>query len=431
MKHQNTRMKKTLTIAFSVIICISLMGCKSSKVNQKESENKIISQANNEENKDNIKTSIEKVADANNTKNIIKKTDMDTKLNIKVQKYDSVYSKEKGKVVLISNVNRQNKEGHKTEKTKKKVSTKQNTSNNDLINNGSTKNNSVPKKENKIAKKGQVIPLSKEQLSKKELSNKLVYSSLSDNCTQNEIAKLLKDSKIKSDNIDRFINTVKRYNSIVGPLKTSTNGFKTINSKSVNYEDIEEYITNQWYKSSNDPVDINCRLTAFSLFKDNIISKGKSEDEEKCLIFDLDAINRNPLCKFKNEEFQKFVNFYVCIPAEISESISIEDVKKNAGTIKKEWKRRKIKFINNSKASMINCFLHDKYTKTLFCGHSGLLVKSDNGFVFIEKYSFLTPYQVTKFNTKEEVKKYLLNRLDVGYGENVSKPIIMENDELM
>ncbi|KEI12104.1 hypothetical protein Z959_05170 [Clostridium novyi B str. ATCC 27606] len=399
MKYKSTRIKKILTITLSAFICTSLIGCKSSKVNSKESENKTVSQANNKKNKDNIKHTIEKVVDNNNAKNTFEKTnsniktDINTKTNIKVQKDDSVYSNKsfnkKCKSVLINKENKQN------------------------------------------CKKGQVISLSKERLSKKELYNELVYSSISDNYTQNEIAKLLKDNKIKSENVDRFIKTIKRYNSIIGKLKISTNGFRTINSKSVNYDDFEEYIMNQWYKYSNDPVDINCRLTAFSLFKDNIISKGKSEDKKKYLMFDLDAINRNPLCKFKNEEVQKFINFYTYIPAKVAESISTEDVKKHAITIQKEWKKRKIKFVNNTKVSIINCFLHDKDTKIIFCGHSGIFVKIDNGFIFIEKYSFFLPYQVTKFNTREELKKYLLNRLDVGYGENVSKPIIMENDKLI
>lgn len=442
MKYKSTRIKKTLTITLSAFICTSLIGCKSSKVNSKESENKTVSQENNKKNKDNIKHTIEKVVDDNNSENTFEKTnskiktDIDMKTNTKLQKDDSVYynkaSNKKYNLILISNENKQNKEVNKTEKIKKKVSIKHNTSKNNLINNDSAKNNSVPKKESKQnCKKGQVISLSKERLSKKELSNKLVYSSMSDNSTQNEIAKLLKDNKIKSENVDRFIKTIKRYNSIVGQLKVSTNGFKTINSKSVNYDDFEEYIMNQWYKYSNDPVDINCRLTAFSLFKDNIISKGKSQDEEKYLMFDLEAINRNPLCKFKDEEVEKFINFYTYMPAEVAESISTEDVKKHAITIQKEWKKRNIKFVNNTKVSIINCFLHEKDTKIIFCGHSGILVETDNGFIFIEKYSFFLPYQVTKFNTREELKKYLLNRLDVGYGENVSKPIIMENDKLI
>ncbi|WP_243278419.1 hypothetical protein [Clostridium botulinum] len=130
MKYKSTRIKKTLTITLSAFICTSLIGCKSSKVNSKESENKTVSQENNKKNKDNIKHTIEKVVDDNNSENTFEKTnskiktDIDMKTNTKLQKDDSVYynkaSNKKYNLILISNENKQNKEVNKTEKIKKK-----------------------------------------------------------------------------------------------------------------------------------------------------------------------------------------------------------------------------------------------------------------------------------------------------------------------
>ncbi|HBE8852352.1 TPA: DUF4300 family protein, partial [Clostridioides difficile] len=43
-----------------------------------------------------------------------------------------------------------------------------------------------------------------------------------------------------------------------------------------------------------------------------------------------------------------------------------------------------------------------------------------------------SPYQVTKFKNKEDVKNYMFNRLKMSEGEiELPDPIIMENDKLM
>ncbi|MEG2985906.1 MAG: DUF4300 family protein, partial [Peptostreptococcaceae bacterium] len=145
------------------------------------------------------------------------------------------------------------------------------------------------------------------------------------------------------------------------------------------------------------------------------------------LMFDLDAIENNPISVFNKEDADKFVNLYGAIPVENS-----KDVKKHSEAIITEWKKRKISFIDNPTVSMINAFLHAPEDSSVFVGHAGVLVKEKDGFLFIEKYGLSLPYQASKFKDKEEVKKYLMDRLDVNSADNgASKPIIMENDKLM
>lgn len=178
---------------------------------------------------------------------------------------------------------------------------------------------------------------------------------MSDSLTQKEIAQVLKNAGVKKENVDRFINYINNYDSVVGKLNTSTTGFKAVNPNSVDYEEISDYIMDKWYKHSMDPADINCRLTAFSLFKDNIISEGKSEDVDSWLVFDLDAIRRYELCNFKKEEVEKFLNTYAAIP-----TVQTKDVKKHADIIKKEWKKTKSQFREKLK------YFFDKWIFT-FC----------------------------------------------------------------
>ncbi|HBF3455632.1 TPA: DUF4300 family protein, partial [Clostridioides difficile] len=68
----------------------------------------------------------------------------------------------------------------------------------------------------------------------------------------------------------------------------------------------------------------------------------------------------------------------------------------------------------------------------VFIGHTGICIKTKNGILFLEKYGVTSPYQVTKFKNKEDVKNYMFNRLKMSEGEiELPDPIIMENDKLM
>ena len=431
----NSKIKKMLIIASCIVIGISLVGCKSSKTNSKEVKNNISVKTQDNGNKD-VKLSKEELANnkkaSNNEKYINTKINDKKTTNVKEQKKEVSLSNNKSlvkKAKVDTNTdtitNKPKDKVYNIAKKKNKSKIKHKPSNNINIKNNSIKVNKTDVNLDKNPdKKVQAIKEAKEVKAKSD--NNFVYSSMSDSLTQKEIAQVLKNAGVKKENVDRFINYINNYDSVVGKLNTSTTGFKAVNPNSVDYEEISDYIMDKWYKHSMDPADINCRLTAFSLFKDNIISEGKSEDVDSWLVFDLDAIRRYELCNFKKEEVEKFLNTYAAIP-----TVQTKDVKKHADIIKKEWKKRKVSFVKNSSISLINGFLHFADRDLVFSGHSGVLLKDNKGFIFIEKYSFFMPYQAIRFNNKAEVKKYLLDRLDVEYGQESSKPIIMENDKLM
>lgn len=257
----------------------------------------------------------------------------------------------------------------------------------------------------------------------------LNYSNLVDEKTQSEVFDILKDSTIKDENINDFLKKVNDYNKKVGKNNLSKDGFITINTQQVSYD--EGKLLDMWNSKSNttDEIplgDLNCRLTSFELFKDYIISEDEFTGDTIDLMFDLDTIERNPLAKMNATDVKKFTNVFSAIPAE-----DTTDVKKHAETIKNEWSKRNVTFLKNSKVSLINVFLHYTDTKNLLAGHSGILIQDNNEFIFIEKYAPMLPYQVTKFKTKRDLSVYLLDRLNVYTDVNGSSPIIMENNELM
>lgn len=259
-------------------------------------------------------------------------------------------------------------------------------------------------------------------------SIKLTYSNLIDDKTQNDIKNILIENKIDKKTSNYFIKLVRDYNekSEIKNLYTSNNGFTSISVQQVPYDEVE--LGEKWDYNNINYIDFNCRLTAFTLFKDYIKSNSKFSGDDTTLMFDIEAIENNPLSEFTKEDKDKFINLYGAIKTE-----NTQDIQKHVDKIKKEWKNRKISFIDNKNVSMINVFLHaPEWDEILFVGHSGISVKTKDDLLFIEKYGPSLPYQVSKFKDKSELKKYLMDRLDVDTSNNgAAKPIIMENNELM
>ena len=64
-------------------------------------------------------------------------------------------------------------------------------------------------------------------------------------------------------------------------------------------------------------------------------------------------------------------------------------------------------------------------------GHTGILFEADDKLVFVEKIAFQEPYCMTEFETRQQLKDYLITKYDVSYDQPAAPPFVMENDELM
>ena len=266
--------------------------------------------------------------------------------------------------------------------------------------------------------------------SKKEdplTSENMKYSTMSDEDTQKKVSDFLSKNNIDKKDISMFMQSVKHYYKSVEGVEL-LNENERLSKMQVPYNLYD--LSDKWIENNPNFTDQNCRITAFRLFNKFIISNS-SLDYDKIdntnLEMDYATLRDNPDAKFSKEDMNKFFNFFSNIKVS-----DFNDVKKSADEIAKELKNRKISFIKNKNVSMINVFLHDPEDEILFVGHSGISVKTKDGLLFIEKYGFSLPYQVSKFKDKAELKEYLMDRLDVDTsGNGAAKPIIMENDELM
>ena len=166
-------------------------------------------------------------------------------------------------------------------------------------------------------------------------------------------------------------------------------------------------------------------MTAFSLIQ-NIVETSKNENtKDTWLMFDVEALNTVKQFKTSEEKKKDFVTLFHSI------DVSNEDtLKKQEDKIVETLKSRHIQ-LKTDTISIVSIYLHVPEENIRFVGHTGILVNTEDGCLYFEKYSNIAPFQATKFKDKKQVKKYFLSRPDL-YGDGSElDPIVTINDEIL
>ena len=244
-----------------------------------------------------------------------------------------------------------------------------------------------------------------------QVSWKATYSNLNNQPSAEEVRKALA-AHLDKDSVDAFFNLVNDYNATVGSVGL-TGDFSTFTQ--TNY-DVEK-ISNLWTPKKGDFVGTNCRINSYCLLK-NSIEIPKLEKDDSLLFLDNDAIDKGKV--FGAEDKDAFDILFSRVKTEAT-----TDVKVHAA--KMEQFLSQFKF--NENARMLSVVFHDDLDgQSLFIGHVGILVPSEDGYLFVEKLTFEEPYQAIKFATKEDCYKYLDTKYENYTGEGLAKPFIMDND---
>ena len=245
-----------------------------------------------------------------------------------------------------------------------------------------------------------------------QVSWKATYSNLNNQPSAEEVRKALA-AHLDKDSVDAFFNLVNDYNATVGSVGL-TGDFSTFTK--TNY-DVEK-ISNLWSPKKGDFVGTNCRINSYCLLK-NSIEIPKLEKDDSLLFLDNDAIDKGKV--FGAEDKDAFDILFSRVKTEAT-----TDVKVHAA--KMEQFLSQFKF--NENARMLSVVVHDDLDgQSLFIGHVGILVPSEDGYLFVEKLTFEEPYQAIKFATKEDCYKYLDTKYENYTGEGLAKPFIMDNDK--
>ena len=245
-----------------------------------------------------------------------------------------------------------------------------------------------------------------------QVSWKATYSNLNNQPSAEEVRKALA-AHLNKDSVDAFFNLVNDYNATVGSVGL-TGDFSTFTKTDY---DVEK-ISNLWVPKKGDFVGTNCRINSYCLLK-NSIEIPKLEKDDSLLFVDNDAIDKGKV--FGTEDKDAFDILFSRVKTEAT-----TDVKVHAA--KMEQFLSQFKF--NENARMLSVVVHDDLDgQSLFIGHVGILVPSEDGYLFVEKLTFEEPYQAIKFATKEDCYKYLDTKYENYTGEGLAKPFIMDNDK--
>ena len=174
----------------------------------------------------------------------------------------------------------------------------------------------------------------------------------------------------------------------------------------------------------------NCRITAYSLLG-GFLGVGADQPEtqgEELLFVDLDTIARHPEVLF-DDSTAGFCALFA--PVEAADST---ETGAQVQALQEGWSSRGVTFAD-SEAHLISVIFHDKFSddeNTLSVGHAGVLLPSEDGTLyFLEKVAFQEPYRLLKFQNRTELSDYLMEKYDTAWGQDTTRPFIMENDALL
>ena len=253
------------------------------------------------------------------------------------------------------------------------------------------------------------------------------YSNLTDDDSRKQLSELLSDVGIEEPRITALMDRVEQFNASV-KSEWLTDGFESAAPTDTKYDPYD--MQDEWATANGSFPGYNCRITAFGLFSE-FITAGADQPEvqgEDSIFTDLETISANPdaLC---GDSTAKFCALFAPVNA-----VDSTEVEAQVKALQEGWAARGITF-TDSKASMISVIFHDKFSdedNTLFVGHVGVLLPAEDGSLyFIEKVAFQEPYRLVKLQNRTELSDYLMEKYDTSWGQDTTRPFIMENDTLM
>jgi len=255
----------------------------------------------------------------------------------------------------------------------------------------------------------------------------VTYSNLTDADSRKLLTEALADANVDETRTKLLLDRVDQFNASVNS-EWLTGGFESAATTETRYDPYE--MQDLWTEKNGSFPGYNCRITAFSLFG-GFVTAGADQPKtqgEDTLFLDLETLTEDPavLC---GDSTAKFCALFAPVPAADS-----TDVNEQAQTLQAGWAARGVAF-SDSPARLISVVLHDRFSdteNTLFVGHVGVLLPVEDGsFCLIEKVAFQEPYRLVKLQNRAELRDYLMAKYDTSWGQDTTRPFIMENDSLM
>lgn len=175
------------------------------------------------------------------------------------------------------------------------------------------------------------------------------------------------------------------------------------------------------WEQNHDYSDADCRMTAFLLL-DGILRAESTEEnyEGTYLMFDTEAIDNVDRYSILKEKRDMFTTLYG--------EKSVTDDKHPEAAFSDSWKQYGFT-VDSDRISLLSIVIHDPYSYVVFVGHTGILIKYSDSYLFVEKIAFEQPYQATKVHTMDELLSILSLRPEYFGEEGEAGPFVYNNGE--
>ena len=175
------------------------------------------------------------------------------------------------------------------------------------------------------------------------------------------------------------------------------------------------------WEQNHDYSDSNCRMTAFLLL-DGLLHAEITENSYNgsYLMFDTEAIDNVERYEIIKENKDMFTTLYG--------EKSVTDENHPETTFSNNWQHYGFQ-IDSDRISLLSIVIYDPDSDVVFVGHTGILIKYSDYYLFVEKIAFEQPYQATKVHDMEELLNILSLRPEYFGEEGEIGPFVYCNGE--
>ena len=177
------------------------------------------------------------------------------------------------------------------------------------------------------------------------------------------------------------------------------------------------------WEQNHDYSDADCRMTAFLLL-DGVLRAESTEDsyEGTYLMFDTEAIDNVDRYESIKENKNMFTTLYG--------EKSVTDGGHPENTFSDSWKHYGFQ-VDSDRLSLLSIVIYDPYSDVVFVGHTGVLIKYSDYYLFIEKIAFEQPYQSTRVHNMDELLDIMSLRPEYFGEEGEAGPFVYCNGEYL
>lgn len=254
-----------------------------------------------------------------------------------------------------------------------------------------------------------------------ESGNTAEYSNLVDSGVQSELKETLLSCGVPQNAVDIFLKDVNEYHETVENTTLVQSGYKVFDLSPVTYD--EDKLSELWNKKFPVFMGYNCKLTAFFLYKSFVRSNSvvSESENEMSMLFTLSP--EKAQTHFPKADSDLFGTLYRT--PKIKESMSQQEC---VEIIKNAWNEYGVTFDESDEIKLITVYTEDDYPEYhLEPVHAGLLFNGDERIFFLEKLSFVKPYQYSVFENEKDLYTYLKN----SFGEDKKFFTVMKNAEVI